>query len=303
MLINQPTLEAINKGFSRRFQDAYTAQKPMYPALATEIPSSAKSEVHGFLDRIPRMKEWLGEREVANLAAREFEIKNKHFELTLEVDRNDIEDDRLGIYNPMLDLMGQQAAMYPDDLILDLVEGGTSASCFDGQYFFDTDHPINIDKPADGVQANRFTNKALSAANYGSVRASMMRLKGADGRPLQVKPTHLVVPPALEETARLILNADFIPNASGNATQTNVWKGSAELIVWDRLTSDSTWYLLDLSKGIRPFVFQNRKAPEFAYLTQPTAENVFFRKKFVYGVDARGNAGYALWFLAARAEA
>jgi phage major head subunit gpT-like protein len=303
MLINTPTLEAINKGFSRRFQDAFVAAKPMYPMLVTEVPSGGKSEVHGFLDKIPAMREWIGERVIQNVAARSFEITNKHFEGTLEVDRDDISDDRLGIYNPMLDMLGQQAAMYPDDLVLSLVEGGAAALCHDGQYFFDTDHPVNIDDAGAGVQGNRFTTKALTAPNYGSVRSSMMKLKGADGKPLQVKPTHLIVPPALEETARQILNADFIPNTAGTATQTNVWKGTADLIVWDRLTSDTTWYLLDLSKGIRPFMFQNRQAPQFTYLTQPDHENVFMKRKFLYGSDARGNAGYALWFLAARCEA
>jgi phage major head subunit gpT-like protein len=303
MLINQPTLEAINKGFSRRFQDAFTGQKPMYPMICTEIPSAAKEEVHGFLDRIPKAREWLGERVINNLAAREFAIKNRHFENTFAVDRDDIEDDRIGIYNPSLDMLGQDAAMYPDDLILALLEAGTTGLCYDGQYFFDTDHPKNIDDATAGTQANLFTTTALNATNYGAKRAAMRKLVGADGRPLGVNPTHLIVPPALEETARLILNGDFVPNAAGTASETNVWKGTANLVVWDRLTSDSTWYLVDQSKPIRPFIFQNRKPPEFTYLTQPTADNVFMQKKFLYGYDARGNAGYALWFLAIRCEA
>ena len=45
------------------------------------------------------MREWIGDREIQNLSASDYTIKNKDYELTVGVDRNDIEDDTLGIYN------------------------------------------------------------------------------------------------------------------------------------------------------------------------------------------------------------
>lgn len=301
MRITTDLLDSLRKGFSKRFQDAFAAQSPNYEQFATVIPSSTKTNVHGFMDRIPKMREWIGERVIKNFAERSFEIENKKFELTMGVKRDDIEDDNLGTYAPLFDLMGQQARMYPDDLVLDLIESGTSRECYDGQYFFDTDHPKNMDDAGAGTQSNNFTSRALSHDNLQHVRTQMRKLVGADGRPLGVNPTHLVVPPALEKTALQILNAEMV--AEGGVSVTNVLRGSLKLIVWDRLTSDTAWYLLDLSKPIKPFVFQNRSAPEFQYLTEGKDENVFMRDEYVYGIRARGNAGYALWFLAARAVA
>jgi phage major head subunit gpT-like protein len=292
MQITPSAIAAINKGFSLRFQEAFAKANPRYREFVTEVPSTGKSELHGFIDKLPRMREWLGERQLANLVAREFEIANKHLELSFEVDRDDIDDDRLGVYNPKLEMLAEQAAKYPDDLLVALMQNATGL-CYDGQYFFDDDHPVNMDDAALGTQSNKLA-LALSATNYATARAAMGVLKGSDDRPMGVRPTHLVVPPQLEGTARTILNADTI--ATG---ETNIWKGSAQLVVWDELAGEATtWYLMDHSRALKPFIFQNRKAPEFNYLTDPNAENVFMKKKFVYGVDARGNAGYGPWFLA-----
>jgi phage major head subunit gpT-like protein len=85
-------------------------------------------------------------------------------------------------------------------------------------------------------------------------------------------------------------------------TNGNTLKGTADLLVIPQLANDpKSWYLLDVSRAIRPFIFQLRSAPQFVQFTDPKSESVFRRKKFVYGVDARGNAGYGLWFLAAKA--
>lgn len=58
------------------------------------------------------------------------------------------------------------------------------------------------------------------------------------------------------------------------------------------------WYVLDLSRVIKPIVFQDRKAPNFVAKTAETDDNVFDRKEFVYGVDMRRNVGFGLWQLA-----
>jgi phage major head subunit gpT-like protein len=297
MLINSATIAALNQGVELRFQQALTAATPMYPMLVTEIPSTHKAEVHAFLDQIPGMKEWKDERVIENLVARDFTIVNRHFEDTIGIDRDAVEDDAIGLFLPKIDMLAQSAAMLPDDLTVDAIQGGHVSECYDGQYFFDTDHPVDIDDASKGTQSNSLS-LALSAANYATARAAMASLLGRSGKPLQARATHLVVPPQLEEAGRTILNADTISTGG-----TNVWKGSAELVVWDRLGDDPTaWYLLDCSKPIRPFVFQNRKPAEFTSLTDPNSETVFKKRQFLYGVDARGEVGYALWFLALKSK-
>jgi phage major head subunit gpT-like protein len=121
----------------------------------------------------------------------------------------------------------------------------------------------------------------------------MIALKDDSGESLDIMPDLLVVPAGLEETARQILNADFI-SVSGGSTQSNVWRGSARLLVVPRLVDSNNWYLFDTSKVIKALIVQMRKAPVLTSRVNLTDENVFERNEFQWGVDYRGNAGYGL---------
>lgn len=310
MLITPTNLEAMYYGFDARFAGAFERTPTWQEKIATQVPSSSKANRYHWMDSVPAMREWVGERVVQNLSARVFAVENKNFELTVEVDRDDVDDDNIGVYNGWVDAVGESARKWPDELMAAAIKAGDTTVCADGQYFFDSDHPVNSDDSSLGTYSNALTSSALTAPNYGAARAAMMARKGANGEMLRVNPNLLVVPPALADTARAILNSEIIaPGAAwgGNVTSvaaTNIYRNSAELLVIPELNDEPTvWYLFDVSKGIKPFVFQLRKAPNFVSLFSPTDPNVFWRKKFVYGVDSRGNAGYSLPFLALRSIA
>lgn len=61
--------------------------------------------------------------------------------------------------------------------------------------------------------------------------------------------------------------------------------------------SGAPWFLIDDSKAIKPIIFQDRKSFAFTALDNPEDPNVFMRKEFVYGVDARMNVGTGVWQL------
>ncbi len=133
----------------------------------------------------------------------------------------------------------------------------------------------------------------LSLESYIVARASMMSLTNSKGRALALVPDKLVVPPALEKEARDILIADFI-----NGTK-NTMQGTAKPLVVPQLAgNDSSWFLLCTSRPVKPLIYQERKKPKFVSKTQETDDNVFFGRQFIYGVDARGNAGYSFWQMA-----
>jgi len=59
------------------------------------------------------------------------------------------------------------------------------------------------------------------------------------------------------------------------------------------------WYLLDTMRALKPLIFQERKVAEFVSKTDPkTSDTVFMSKKFLYGADARSNAGFGFWQMA-----
>lgn len=287
MIVNQANLEAIYKNFKTIFSEAFAAAKPNYTNIATIVPSSAKSEEYKWLGKIPRMRKWIGDRIVSNLMAHAWTIKNEDWETTIELDRNDIDDDTIGVYTPLIKSMGDAAAIHPDEIIFALFHAGFSALCYDGQYFFDTDHP----GPGGVSQVNKGT-AVLNPTNYGIARATMMAYKDEKGESLRIIPDLLIVPGQLEGAGREILHADMISNS------TNIWKGSANLLIIPELSGYATeWYLACTKKPVKPLIFQQRKKPNIVALDKETDENVFWRKKFIYGADCRDNAGYGLWQL------
>ncbi len=144
MLLNSASLLALNTAFRTEFQ---TGQQTQTAALqrgivATDVPSTTKSNTYGWLGLVSDLREWIGDRQIDSLAAHRYEIVNKPYEKTIGVDRDDIEDDNLGIYGPMFRAMGQAVAVHPEKLVWPLFKAGFSTACHDGQYFFDTDHPV-----------------------------------------------------------------------------------------------------------------------------------------------------------------
>jgi phage major head subunit gpT-like protein len=156
MMVTAASIAALQVGYKKHFQDAFSAIRPdaAFTRVATIVPSTSKSETYGWLGKFPKMREWVGARVVKDMAAHGYSITNKDFESTVGVDRNDIEDDNLGIYGPLFQEMGHSAAQQPDDLTFGLLAKGITELCYDGQYFFDTDHPSYDDTGAASVASN-----------------------------------------------------------------------------------------------------------------------------------------------------
>ena len=142
MLINSANLETLRVGFKTLYTAGFGMAKPMWDRVAEEVPSTHSEENYGWLSELPGMREWLGPRVVHSLKEGDFRIRNKTFENTVGVPREKIEDDVLGIFNGRFRQLGKTAGSQYDTLIWPLLKAGFSTNCFDGQYFFDTDHPV-----------------------------------------------------------------------------------------------------------------------------------------------------------------
>lgn len=306
MFLQSSTLAAARVGFDRIFQEGYqaiTQADLWWMQLATARPSTDKSNIYHLLKLMPRMRKWVGARILHNLSMADYSLVNEPYEDGFEIDVDDFEDDKLGIYDDALRQMGRAAALWGNDIIYTaLINGGTQL-CYDGQYFFDTDHPLVVEGSADDVQVNLHTTTALTAANYATTYQTMIARKGEDGKPMNIVPNLLIVPPTLKFTALRIVkavNAGYLMNASSTAADDNILRGTAEVLVIPELETDSssTWYLADTSKPVKPFIFQQRRMPNrIDVLNKPTDSNVFNERVVKVGCDGRGAAGYALWQL------
>ena len=110
--------------------------------IAMQVASSGSDQTYGWSGQFPQLREWLGPRFVNSLAAHSFKIVNRDFESTVSVSRNHIMDDKLGVFKPAFSEMGRLARTHPEELVFNLLASGFETECHDGQYFFDTDHPV-----------------------------------------------------------------------------------------------------------------------------------------------------------------
>jgi phage major head subunit gpT-like protein len=301
MIIDSANLSALKEGINKKFQAGMTTAATFWERIAMRVQSATSIETYAWVADIPGFREWIGERQVNNLKGRAAKVENKKYENTISIPREKLEDDQYGIYSTYAEMTGVTARKLPDELIGGLIKAGKTTVIWDGQYFFDTDHPVSMDDAASGVQSNLMTTKPLNATNYAEARAIMLSYKGEGGRSMNVTPNLIVVPPQLERAAKEIVAAEVIPGAA--VAGTNVFKGTADVLVVPELASEpGVWYLLDTTKPVKPFVWQERVAAELTAKFNPTDDNVFFQDEFVFGGRIRGAAAYGLWFLALRAE-
>lgn len=143
MIINGANLSLLNTGYKTAFRAGFAAVPLTYQRIATVVPSTTLIETYGWMGQTSGMREWIGERFVKNLDSEIYQLKNRKFEETVTVGRDVIEDDQYGTYTPAIGMMGENAARLPEELIyLEALPGGFTSKCYDGQYFFDTDHPV-----------------------------------------------------------------------------------------------------------------------------------------------------------------
>lgn len=282
-------MQQVSKGLSKVFNDALKSENEDYKKIATEVKANTISVDYAWIGDFPNMIEWTGERTLKDLKANTYTITRKKWESTIEVSRDVIEYDSLGIVKPRVQAMAESVRDHYDEIVFSLLEA--NSACYDGKPFFATDHAVGNSSFSNSLDF------ALTAENFLKARQEMRGICNEYGNPLRIRPSLLVVPPELEVEAIKILKAQTNANGASNITY-----GLCDYIVCDRLTDPRAWYLFDTTRVLKPLVLQINRNVEFAGLDKPTDENVFMRDSFLYGIRTEDNAGYGMWQLALKSK-
>jgi phage major head subunit gpT-like protein len=232
MLVNAANLDALRAGFKTEFQAGLGLAGSSYPKVATVVPASTKEVKYGWLKNIPGVREWIGPRMIHNLSQGDYTIKEKPFELTIGVDRDDVETDNLGIYAPMFRMMGESTGSKWDELVWGQLPAGFVAECFDGQFYFDTDHPITA---ADG-SATVFANTDGGAGTPWFLACTSRVLKPII---LQRRKDFQFVPKDDPKDDRVFYNKEFVYGADARG---NVGFSFPQLCWGSKQTLDAAHY-------------------------------------------------------------
>ena len=294
MLVNKANLDELFFNLKATYDRHWEDTEAQWPKIAMLVESMSARNEYKWLSKFPRMREWIGEKVIKQFEGSEYTIINKDWEATVEVDRNDIQDDNLGIYAPMAMAAAYSAKRFPDEIVFELVNNGFANKGYDGKTFFNTTHKVGRNNVSNkGTKALAGDTLANAKASFGAARTAMLKQTDEDGRPLGVKPNLLLVPSALVDTAMALMTAERLEDG-----KVNIYKDAAEVLHSPWLTSDTAWFLLDTMKPIKPFIYQERTKPDFVQQTEMHSDAVYMRKQFRFGVECRANGGYGFWQMA-----
>lgn len=122
MEISAANLTALFTGFDIIFQRAFNYYPSYFADIASVTRSQTKRQEYPWLKRTIAMREWLGERVLQALEVNDFTILNRHFEATESIDRDDLEDDIQGVYEPVISELGRITKVHPDLMIFGMIK-------------------------------------------------------------------------------------------------------------------------------------------------------------------------------------
>ncbi|MEQ8956545.1 MAG: Mu-like prophage major head subunit gpT family protein, partial [Coleofasciculus sp. C2-GNP5-27] len=117
MIVNSAALITVFTGFKTLFNKAFEGAESTAMKIAMSVKSETKEENYAWLGQSSRMRQWAGDRVIRNLALHSYAVKNLKFEDTISISRDDIADDKIGVFSPVISDMGRNAKQHPDELL------------------------------------------------------------------------------------------------------------------------------------------------------------------------------------------
>jgi phage major head subunit gpT-like protein len=295
-------IEAAYIGFQTMLHNRLVRPESIYQRLATVHETDNVLDTQIFLQNNPKMQLWLGDKDLNQYRGESFPIVTRPHEASVMVPKNDIINDRFGLFASRISSMADAYGWALDDMVIGAIAAGIAGTSlgttYDGQNLVDTDHT------ALSVGGTNQTNKvtgALSETTYQTAWQRFLTMVDENGVPYATsnKRMTLVVGPANRDVALKIINQPF--QASG---ATNIYLGTADLLVTPWIASRTTkilgtsvtltgteWALIP--QGSTAVIAQIKRGPQF--LAVEEGELAFRSGKYLYGIEAEFGFAYGLW--------
>lgn len=270
--------------------------------VAMRVNSDQASEDYAWLGAPPSMREFIGGRTPAELKELSFAISNKDYEASLRIKSKDMRRDKLGMIQVRVNQLADRAMDHPAKLLSTLIIAGEASACYDGQYFFDTDHS----EGDSGSQSNDVSSSAstttaptteeMSNAVMAAIQA-IMGFKDDKGEPMNQSASAfaLMVPVSMMKAAMMAVTALLGTNGGTNAIPALKERFNVEVIVNPRLTWTTKVAVFRIDDAAKPFIVQEEASGADVVALGEGSEYEQQNKECLFGVDWVGNVGYGYW--------
>jgi len=281
----------------------------MLDGISNLFTSDQASETYNFLGQTPAMREWVGGRQAKGFSGQGITIFNTHYEATLEIEVKDARRDKTPQIEARIAEFSQRAQTHWASLLSTLLINAPSTVCYDGQFFFDTDHS----EGSSGIQDNDITVdiSALPAAVHGVVTApsveemqqsilkgiaQILSFKDDQGEPMNENASRflVVVPVALYLTAVAAVSTLMTAALQQNLNPNLIAGLTVDVQMNPRLTWTDSFAVFRTDSPIKAFIRQSETEVELTVLGEGS-DHAFKHKSWQYGLDAWRGVGYGYW--------
>ena len=277
-------------------------------AVSMLFSSDQEKETYKWMGNAPAMREWIGGRQSKGFAVNGIEITNLHYEATIEFKKRELTLDKTGQVQVRIGELARRANTHWAYLLSTLITNGTSTVCYDGQYFFDTDHS----EGSSGSQSNSIsvTIANLPVALKGSTTAPSVEqfqqsvlaaiqaiygFKDDQKEPMNegAREFLVMVPLVFWSVAKAALAQPLTAYGATNLIQ-SMDGVTIRLTVNPRLTWTTQFAVFRSDGSVKPFIRQEQE-PLTMKAKAEGSEYEFDNDAHQYGIDAWRNVGYGYW--------
>lgn len=272
------------------------------PGCSMLFNSDQESETYAWLGQSPAMREWIGARQAKGLTENGITIINKKFEATLELPVDWIRRDKTGQIDVRINELAGRANSHWASLLSTLLINAESAVCYDGQYFFDTDHvEDDSGSQSNDITSDIATTTAPTMAEFQTAilkaTEQLLSFKDNQGEPMNENAREflVMVPVSFLTAAAGALGATIISQTSNQIQALGSLGGfTYRLAVNARLSWTTKFALFRTDGPTAAFIRQEEEAIKVAAIAEGS-ELEFTHDVHRYGVKAMRNVGYGYW--------
>jgi phage major head subunit gpT-like protein len=273
------------------------------PGVSAMFESNQESETYKWLGMAPAMREWVGGRVAKGFRENGVTVANKTFEATMEVLVDEMRRDKTGQIMTRVRELADRVNAHWAKLLSTLIIAAEAGVCYDGQYFFDTDHSEGDSGTQDNDIANNITTTTAPTASEMEssillATQAILGFKDDQGEPMNedAKSFLVMVPVSYMSAAAAALKNPVIVDGSGARTNTIVNLGgfAYELAVNPRLSWTTKFAVFRTDGQTKPFIRQEEEGLQVDAIAEGS-ELEFKENKHHYGVKAVRNVGYGYW--------
>lgn len=252
--------------------------------LMDTAPSSNSTERHPISTLLGDLEEVLDEVTIINIGSWIQNVDNKTYAGIVEVDRDDIADDNLGVYRPTAIRVGRRAQLYPLRLAVEALENAFTTEWID-------DNPVFYAGarawPVGSVTWQNRYDLTLNADNFETLYDAQLQRQGPHGRNLGFVPDVLWYGPQNRSAAEDVLDKEQLSSGESN----NNYKRVDHLML-PELTGNE-WGVA-VTAPVKGMVLQDREGPDFVAQEEPSSHAAMYQEKFGF----KGRRRCAVAFLA-----